>query len=316
MNLPAAVTVREVGPRDGFQAESAWIPTEEKIRLIDELSQTGLRAIEATSFVSPRAIPQLRDGQEVMAAIQRRPGVEYSVLVPNAFGARRAVEARADLIGVVVSASETHNRENVNRSIAESLGGFREVMAVAQPAGIPVLGAIATAFGCPYEGEVPAERVVAIAREMVALGMEAVELGDTTGMANPRQVQGLLARLRDALPDTPIHLHFHDTRGVGLANVLAGLEAGATHFDASVGGLGGCPYAPGASGNIATEDLVYLLESMGVATGVDLERLMAVARHAQEVIGRPLPSSMLKAGPPRRLAASATGRAARGAAPV
>ncbi len=301
MNLPADMTVREVGPRDGFQAESEWIPTEAKIELIDALSSTGLKAIQATSFVSPRAIPQLRDAVEVMSTIRREPGVEYNVLVPNAFGARRAVETRVDSIGVVVSASQSHNRENVNRTIRESLDGFREVMEVAQAAGVPVGGGIATAFGCPYEGEVPASQVVSIASEMAEMGMAGVELGDTTGLANPRQVEDLLKALRDALPSTPVHLHFHDTRGLGLANVLAGLQQGVTHFDGSIGGLGGCPYAPGASGNIPTEDLVYMLESMGVVTGVDVDRLLEVARRAQQVIGRELPSNLLKAGRPAKV---------------
>ena len=296
MRWPEAVTVREVGPRDGLQAEERVLSTEDKVRLIDALTEAGFRRIEVTSFVHPRAIPQLADAEEVLARIRRRPGVVYSALVPNLRGAERALACGVDEITLFVSASETHNRHNVRRSIAESLAGFAAVAERAAAAGVPLTGYVVTAFGCPYEGDVPGEQVERIVATYAGLGAVAVYLGDTTGMANPAQVYRLCSRLKDRFPDLTLGLHFHNTRGAALANVVAGLQAGITVYDGAVGGLGGCPYAPGATGNVATEDLVHMLEEMGIATGVDLDRLLAAARLAQRLIGRELPGCVLKAG--------------------
>ena len=293
VDLPTAVTIREVGPRDGLQNESP-VPTADKVRLINALSQTGLTRIEAVSFVSPKAIPQMADADEVWAGIDRRPGVSYSALVPNARGAERAVAAGVDEIEVVVSASETHNRHNVGRSVDDSLDGVKEVVAVA--AATPTLGIVSTAFGCPYEGDVPVRRVVEVGERMLEAGCLSVSFGDTTGMATPTRVRDLL---RAWTGPTPL-LHFHNTRGTGLANVLWALDEGVTQFDASVGGLGGCPYAPGATGNICTEDLVHMLHDMGVSTGIDLGLLIEAAHLAEEIVGHDLPGQILRAGPRSR----------------
>jgi hydroxymethylglutaryl-CoA lyase len=298
--LPSAVEVREVGPRDGLQNE-APVAVADRVRLIDALSSTGLRRIEAASFVSPQAIPPMAGSEEVMARIDRAPGVVYSALVPNVRGAERALQAAADEIEVVVSASETHNRKNVNRTVDESLAGAKELIGLGHDAHIEVEGIVSTAFGCPYEGDVPAARVAAVARQLVDSGVDRVSFGDTTGMATPRRVDELLDALDHAgIEPTGVGLHFHNTRGTALANVLAGLERGVTRFDASVGGLGGCPYAPGASGNAVTEDLVHMLADMGVDTGVDLDSLLACAQLAQDIVGRELPSALLHAGPRSR----------------
>jgi hydroxymethylglutaryl-CoA lyase len=304
MDYPKRVTITDVGPRDGLQNEGKWIETADKIRLIDALAEAGVRAIEATSFVHPKAIPQMRDAAEVMAGIRRRPGVSYVALVPNPVGARNAVAAGADELAVFVSASESHNRANVRMAIADSLRGFEEVMQIAEAAGRPVRGYVSTAFGCPYEGDVPPERVIEIAAQLRDLGMHEISLGDTTGMGNPRQVAALMGEVRVKVAGVAFGLHSHDTRGTGLANNLAALQVGITQFEGSVGGLGGCPYAPGATGNIATEDFVYMLGEMGIETGIDLEKLIGCARLAQELAGRELPGKVLKAGP--RLAYSAS----------
>ncbi len=297
MKWPERVTITEVGPRDGLQNESRIVPLERKTALIDRLSGSGLARIEAASFVHPRAIPQMANAAEVMAGIQRRPGVTYIGLVPNEVGARNAIAARVDEISVVVSASESHNRANVNRTIAESLEGIRAVGALAREAGLPWAGYIATAFGCPYEGAVDAGRVIQIARELRDAGTYVVALGDTIGVANPRQVFALVSRLRDEVPGPQTRLHFHDTRGMALANVVAAMQAGADQFDGSIGGLGGCPYAPGASGNVASEDMVAMLHAMGVQTGVDLEALLDAAWLAEETVGRTLEGRMKRAVP-------------------
>ncbi|HVB27198.1 MAG TPA: hydroxymethylglutaryl-CoA lyase, partial [Mycobacteriales bacterium] len=254
-DMPAAVSVREVGPRDGLQNEDP-VPTAAKVALIDALSGTGVLRIEAVSFVHPAAIPQMADADEVWARVDRNPAVRYSALVPNLRGATRALAAGFREIEVVVSASETHNRRNVNRSTAESLDDIAVLLAAAHEQGATCQVIVATAFGCPFEGEVPLGRVVATARRALAAGADGVSFGDTTGMATPSRVTRLVGELRSAEPDAALNLHFHNTRGTGLANVLAALELGVADFDASVGGLGGCPYAPGASGNIATEELV------------------------------------------------------------
>lgn len=299
--LPSRVRVTEVGPRDGFQMEKAFIPTDTKIGLINGLIDAGLRSLEVTSFVSPRAVPQLRDAVEVIAGIEHRPDVELLALVPNVKGAERALETGIDGIVLFVSASETHNRKNVNRSVRESLAGFTDVCKTVSGSSIAVHGAIATAFGCPFEGDVRTSAVVDIVKAMGDLGIHYVSLGDTTGMATPPLIQRLCHALGEAVPEVDVGLHFHNTRGIGLANVLAGLEVGMTRFDSSIGGLGGCPFAAGATGNICTEDLVYLLDECGIESGIDLERLIAVAHEVEKVLGRELPGQVMKAGPRLRL---------------
>jgi hydroxymethylglutaryl-CoA lyase len=294
---PAHVDVREVGPRDGLQNEPP-VPVDDRVRLIDALSATGLRRIEAASFVAPTAIPAMAGAETVMAQITRRPGVVYSALVPNVRGAERAIAAAADEVQLVVSASETHNLHNVRRSVADSLVAAAEVAALVHDAGTPVEAIVSTAFGCPYEGDVAPERVAQVAGHLVDAGADGLSFGDTTGMATPRRVDDLLDALdRAGIRSADIGLHFHDTRGTALANVLAALERGVTRFDASIGGLGGCPYAPGASGNAVTEDLVHMLEDLGIDTGIDLATLIECAALAQEIVGRELPSAMLHAGP-------------------
>jgi len=299
--LPAAVDVREVGPRDGLQNEDP-IPVDDRIRLIDALSGTGLARIEAASFVKPEAIPAMAGAEEVMARIDRRRGVVYSALVPNRRGAERAIAADADEVQVVVSASETHNRKNVRRNVDESIAAVEEIAGLAHGSGRPVEAIVSTAFGCPYEGDVDPAQVAAVTLRLVEGGVDRCSFGDTTGMATPRRVDELLDALEEVgLVPTAIGLHFHNTRGTGLANVLAGLERGVTRFDASIGGLGGCPYAPGATGNIVTEDLVHMLADMGVDTGVDLDALVAAAHLAQELVGRDLPGQVMRAGPRSRV---------------
>jgi len=297
MNLPERVTITEVGPRDGLQNEERIIPLGQKIALVDALSSTGLRRIESASFVHPKAIPQMANASELMAGIERRPGVTYIGLVPNEVGAANAVDAGVDEIAVVVSASESHNRSNVNRSIAESLAAIRNVAALARDAGIPLSGYISTAFGCPYEGAVDERRVIELAADLRQAGAYAIALGDTIGVANPSQVYDMVTSFRAAVAGVELRLHFHDSRGMALANVVTAMEAGAAQFDGSVGGLGGCPYAPGASGNVATEDLVGMLHSMGVETGVDLEALVEAAGLAEKIIGRSLDGKIRRALP-------------------
>ncbi|HET9730566.1 MAG TPA: hydroxymethylglutaryl-CoA lyase [Acidimicrobiia bacterium] len=301
---PTAVDIREVGPRDGLQNESP-VPIADRVHLIDALSATGLRRIEAAAFVSPTAIPPMAGAAEVMASITRRDGIEYSALVPNPKGAQLAIDAGVDAIELVVSASETHNRKNVNRSVAESLIGGHEVVEIGHAGGVTVEGIISTAFGCPYEGDIAPERVAQLAGHLVDAGVDRLSFGDTTGMATPRRVDDLLDALERARIDvTAIGLHFHDTRGTALANVLAALDRGVTHFDASVGGLGGCPYAPGASGNAVTEDLVHMLHDMNIETGIDLDALVGCAQLAAEIVQRELPSALLHAGARTRRYAS------------
>jgi len=297
--LPSSVRIREVGPRDGFQNEPETISTADKVRLIDLLSASGLRRIEVTSFVRPDVIPQLADAEQVLSAVQRRDGVAFSVLIPNERGLERALAQRErfDEINVFVSASETHNRRNVNSTIEESLAGLERALASAREAGLRCEGVISTSFGCPYEGEVPRERVFAIAERLAAAGCAEIGFGDTTGMANPRQVGSFFAAARERLGGVELTAHFHNTRGQGLANVLAALEQGVESFESSFGELGGCPVPAGATGNVASEDVVSMLEEMGVGTGIELPRLIAAARAAQEVLGRPLGAHVLTAGP-------------------
>ena len=297
--LPTTARIREVGPRDGFQNEPETIATADKVRLVDLLSASGIDRIEVTSFVRPDVIPQLSDAAEVLAGVQRREGVSFSVLIPNQRGLERALELRDrfDEASVFLSASETHNRENVNRAVAESLAGLEPTLAAAGAAGLRREGVIATSFGCPSEGRVEPGRVFAIAESLAAAGCEEIGFGDTTGMANPRQVHEFFAAARERLPGVELTAHFHNTRGQGLANVLAALEEGITSFESSFGELGGCPVPPGATGNVSTEDVVSMLEEMGVATGVDLPALLEASRAVQEVLGRPLGAHVLRAGP-------------------
>jgi hydroxymethylglutaryl-CoA lyase len=294
--MPSSVSIREVGPRDGLQNEDP-IPTDAKIRLLDALSQTGVRRIEAVSFVHPKAIPQMADADEVWKAAAKAPGVRYSALVPNSRGARRAIDAGFTEVEVVVSASDTHNRRNLNRSTAESLDDIAQLIDALHTAGATAEVIVATSFGCPYEGDVDPARVAAIVDRAVADGADRVAFGDTTGMATPPRVVAVISRVREKHPDLPLLLHFHNTRGTALANVYTALELGVTEFDASVGGLGGCPYAPGASGNVATEEVVHMLHDMGIETGIDLAALIDAAKLAEDLVGRTLPSGVLRAGP-------------------
>ncbi len=298
-DLPESISVREVGPRDGLQNEDA-VPTEAKVELIDALSKTGVGRIEAVSFVHPRAIPQMADADEVWSRVHRNEDVRYSALVPNLRGAERAIAAGFHEIEVVVSASDTHNRKNVNRSTAESLDDIEQIIALAHQRGVTCQVIVATAFGSPYEGDVPIERVLWVVGRALAAGADSVSFGDTTGMATPSRVMELVGETHLRHPDVPLNLHFHNTRGTGLANVLAALQLGVRDFDASVGGLGGCPYAPGATGNIATEELVYMVEDMGVSTGVDLSAMIDAAATAERLVGHKLPSQVLRAGPRTR----------------
>jgi hydroxymethylglutaryl-CoA lyase len=298
-DVPKRVRIREVGPRDGFQNEPEVIPTPEKVRLIGMLAASGLERMEITSFVRPDVIPQLSDAEAVLEAVDRPDAVSYSVLVPNERGLARALEHRDrfDEINVFLSASETHNQKNVNRSIAESLAGIEATLATARGASLRCEGVISTSFGCPYEGEVPAERVFDIAAELAEAGCAEVGFGDTTGMANPRQVHEFFAAARERLDGVELTAHFHNTRGQGLANALAALEEGIDSFESSFGELGGCPVPPGSTGNVGTEDLVSMFHEMGIETGVDLEALLGASRAVQAVLGRPLGSHLLTAGP-------------------
>jgi len=299
-DLPSSISLREVGPRDGLQNEEP-VSTKAKIQLVDALSHTGVQRIEAVSFVSPKAIPQMADADEVWASIEQAPRIRYSALVPNLRGAIRALDAGCRELEIVVSASDTHNLANVHRTTAESLDEIAQVLELAHDRGATCHVTVSTAWGCPYEGDVPVTRVVHVAKRAVADGADGLSYGDTTGMATPNRVTALIGETRMALPDAPLNLHFHNTRGTGLANVLAALQLGVADFDASVGGLGGCPYAPGASGNVASEELVHMVEDMGVETGVDLDALIEVARLAERTVGRELPSQVLRAGPRTRL---------------
>ena len=298
--MSASVHIREVGPRDGFQNEPEVIATADKVRLIDMLARTGLKRLEVTSFVRADVIPQLADAREVLEAIDVPGDVALSVLIPNERGLDNALELRDRFqeINVFLSASESHNKANVNRSVEESLSGLERVLARAREAGLRCEGVISVAFGCPYEGHVDPATVFGIARRLVAAGAQEIGFGDTTGMANPAQVRAFFPAAREALgDDVELTAHFHNTRGQGLANVLAALDAGVRSFESSFGELGGCPVPAGATGNVATEDVLSMLHEMGVETGVSLERLLEASRAAQEILGRPLGSHLLTAGP-------------------
>ena len=352
--LPNAIEVNEVGPRDGFQAEDEFIPTGRKVEIIDALSRTGVAAIQITSVVHPKAVPQLADAEEVMARIERVPGVRYTVLVPNLRGAERAVPMRADGWELMLSVTDSHSRSNANRSTDEALKGMEPVVALARENSVEVTGSMATALGCPFEGRVPFERVLYVAEAYRAMGVGRISVadtvgvadprlvfetmaglrermpgiefglhlhntrgmalanvlaalqagvtefdssvGDTVGVADPRLVFETISGLRERLPDVRFGLHLHNTRGMALANVLAALQTGVTEFDSSVSGLGGCPFAPGATGNVSTEDLVHMLALMGVRSGVDLDAMLAVAREVRKVVGHPLESAVARAG--------------------
>ncbi len=292
--FPERISLREVGPRDGLQNE-APVPTSAKVELIDALSRTGVSRIEAVSFVHPKAIPSMADAAEVWAAVDKSDAVRYSALVPNLRGAQRALDAGFREIEVVVSASQTHNRKNVNRSTEESLDEISVLLQRAHEAGATCQVIVSTAFGCPYEGDVPVQRVLDVAGRALADGADGISYGDTTGMATPGRVTALVGQTRMQFADVGLNLHFHNTRGAGLANVLAALQLGVVDYDASVGGLGGCPYAPGATGNVCTEDLVHMVEDMGIATGIDLDKLVDASRSASTFVGHELPSKYLKA---------------------
>jgi hydroxymethylglutaryl-CoA lyase len=293
--LPPAVTVVEVGPRDGLQSEPEVVPTSAKIALVDMLSAAGCRHIEATSFVNPKWVPQLSDAAAVLAGVQRRPGTVLSALVPNMRGLEAALEAGVDEVVIFAAASETFSRKNTNRDIAAALAAYTEVAAAALAAGRRVRAYVSTVWGCPYEGPVEAATVRRVAHTLLAMGAYQVSLGDTIGVATPRKVQAVVEQLRRDMAEPQLALHFHDTRGLGLANVVAGLDMGITTYDSSVGGLGGCPYAPGATGNIATDDLLYMLDEMGIETGISLRGVIDASRYMMQTLGRELPSRYLRA---------------------
>ena len=285
----------EVVTRDGFQIEPNFIPTDDKVALVNELSQCGYAKIEVTSFTSAKAIPMLRDAEEVMGRIHRQPGVEYTVLVPNVRGAERALESRADEFNLVMSTSETHNWSNLRMPRERSFASLREVIALTDGC-VPINVSLSACFGCPMEGDVPADEVLRWAHRFAELGVRGLTICDTTGMAHPRQVARMCTVLRQQFPSLQLTLHFHNTRGMGLANVVAAADAGIDRFDGSLGGLGGCPYAPGASGNICSEDAIHMLEAMGFDTGIDLGRLLATARRLPVIVGHEVPGQVAKAG--------------------
>jgi hydroxymethylglutaryl-CoA lyase len=312
-DLPARVEVNEVGPRDGFQLEQTLIPTPKKVEIVDALSRTGLPGVQVTSFVRPDAVPQLRDCDEVMRRIERRDGVTYAVLLPNLKGAQRALDHRADVWETMLSVSDAHSLSNANRGTEEALEGMRDVVRLAEDNGVEVVGGMATALGCPFEGRVSYDRVAWVVDSYRGMGVRHVTIADTVGVADPAHVFSMCSRLRADFADVEFALHLHDTRGLGLANVLAGMAAGIVHFDSSVGGLGGCPFAPGATGNIATEDLVHMLALLGVETGVDLDALLTVSRDlVAPVIDHPLESSLSRAEPSWALHPSPAGQALTG----
>ena len=297
MSLPGRVTMREVGTRDGIQSLGAFVPTEQKIEMANRLASTGLTRIEVTSFVSPRAVPQMADAEQVMAGITRVPGVSWEPLVPNLRGTERALATRPDRILVVLSASDTFNLKNIRMTIDDSLKSIGEIIPLARATGVPVIAAISTSFGCPYSGEVPEERLFGVISSLLDLGADEISIADTTGMANPLQVERTVGRVLDRWPEAAFGLHFHNTRGMGLANVVAGLRAGVAVYDASIGGIGGCPFAPKATGNVSTEDVVHMLHEMGIETDIDLDALIGCANRMSEILGRELPGQEMKAGP-------------------
>ncbi|MEZ4300457.1 MAG: hydroxymethylglutaryl-CoA lyase [Polyangiaceae bacterium] len=294
---PDAVSIYEVSPRDGLQNEAAMISLDGKKRLIDSLVNAGLRRIEITSFVSPKWVPQLADAEELARTFRPPEGVTFGALCPNARGLERALAAGLNEIAVFLSASETHNKMNINKTIDDTLAVFQEIVPPAREKGLSVRAYVSTVWGCPYEGPVDQKKVLSIARRLIDLGCYQVSLGDTIGVGTPRQTDSIVRMFKDEMPLSRIALHLHDTRGTALSNILVGLQLGVRDFDSSVAGVGGCPYAPGAAGNVATEDLVYLMNGMGIQTGVDLDALIEAGNVAEQVIGRPLPGKVHKAGP-------------------
>ncbi|MFN3348833.1 hydroxymethylglutaryl-CoA lyase [Pseudorhodoplanes sp.] len=290
------IEISEVGPRDGLQIERNFVPTEQKIALIDALSKTGLSKIEITGFAHPKVIPQLADAETVAAGIRRAPGIRYGAFVPNARGAERAVAAGIDDLKIGVAVSDSFNRLNVRMTTEQGMQAIDEIARVARGTQSRIVGGIATAFGCPYEGPVSRERMHRMLAQLLELGAPIVYLADTTGVANPDRIRRTVEDLRAAFPQAELGLHLHNTRGIGIANALAGLDCGIKHFEGSIGGLGGCPFAPRAVGNICTEDFVHMAHEMGIETGIDLDALIAVARQAQEILGRPLPGMVMKSG--------------------
>ena len=301
MAYPARVTIVEVGPRDGFQVEPKPIPTALKVEAVNAIASAGIRKIETSSFVSPRFVPQLADAAEVFGAIDRKPGTRYTALVPNLKGVERAIAAGADGVRLVVTTTETYNRRNVGMTVDESLEVCREILARVEGEAVTVEAVVALAFGCPFEGRVPEDRVAELSHRFVDMGIRELSIADSVGLGNPAQIARTMARLRSELAGVALSLHLHDTRGLGLANALAALEVGVDTFDASIGGLGGCPVLPEGAGNIATEDLANMCEEMGIDTGVDIEAIQRVSRTMQEFLGRKLPSRVLEAGTPGQL---------------
>lgn len=291
-----SVTIREVALRDGLQSEEAFVPTEEKRTLVDALHHAGVKLIETTSFVSPKAVPQLSDAADLMARVKRE-GLCHEVMVPNVKGASRAIEAGANRLIVFLSATDAHNRANLGCSVQASLSGLADIFQLAGAEKIPAAGVIAVAFGCPFQGVVPKKDVLEIARRFISLGADRLSLADTTGMANPAQIRHTVAFFREKLPDIPLCLHLHNNRGIAMANLYAGYLAGVTLFDTSLGGIGGCPNVPQAAGNLATEDVVFMFREMGVQTGIHLPALIRAARSLEKILGRPLPGQVMKSGP-------------------
>ena len=298
LNYFGEATIVEVGPRDGFQNESQFIPTHKKIEIINALSKTGLKNIQVTSFVHPKAIPQLADAEEVLSKIDRLPGISYRVLAPNLKGVLRAIPLKPAKINLMMSVTESHNRANANRSIEESLKDFENIVPRILEAGISVVGGMACALGCPFEGRVPIQQLERVVDRYVAMGIRNVGISDTVGVANPKLVYDVVGHLKKKYPEIHWNVHFHNNRDLALANTLAAMEAGVTEFDAAIAGLGGCPYAPNAAGNIATEDLVNMMTEMGIETGIDLDAVIAISKMLQEVIPHPLNSAIMKSGKP------------------
>lgn len=296
MNLPSRVTIREVGPRDGFQSWPELVPTDKKLEVIQALIQAGVEEMETTSFVSPKAIPQMRDAPEVMARVPRGR-CRHAALVPNLRGAELALEAGAEELVVVISASEAHNMANIRRSISQSLEELGPLVALAKQRGVPVTGAISVAFGCPYQGDVPEEHVMRVAKGYLEAGASRILLADTTGMATPPRVEALVSRFQERFPEVELGVHLHNNRGTAMANLYAGLLAGVTVFDTALGGIGGCPNVPQAAGNLATEDVVFMLEDMGVKTGIDLVAAIEAAQLLERILGKVLPGQVMKSGP-------------------
>lgn len=294
--LPQRVAIREVGPRDGLQNEDTILSTVEKVRLIEALADTGLGQIEIGAFVKPQNVPQMADTAELCAVLQRKPGVRYSAIAPNVVGAQRAVAAGVDAVQVFLSASESHNRSNVNMSVAQSLAQVADMAAIVHGAGRPFDAVVSVAFGCPFEGDVPIERVLDLSAHLLDLGAEQLTFGDTTGMAHPLLVQQIVLAFRERFPRQALRLHLHSARGAGLANIFAALQVGISEFDSSIGGIGGCPFAPGAPGNLCTEDLTHMLYEMNIATGLNLPKLIDTARMLEQMLGHEVPGQTIKAG--------------------